>query len=239
MAAAAVPTMNRITTSMSKRAMAATLVLAMAELGFERFAVVGHDRGARVAYRAALDHPDTVTAVAVLDIVPTVDAWDHADARFALSFWPFSLLAQPAPLPETLILSAPEAVVDNALTEWGTDGAAFPTDVRAAYVNALRDPGHVHCICEDYRAASGIDREIDRFDLEGGRTIGVPLLCLWSAAGGLDSWYQEYGGPLGLWRRWADEVQGESVAGGHFFPEELPEVTARLLREFLAPARSP
>ncbi|HWW27593.1 MAG TPA: alpha/beta fold hydrolase, partial [Caulobacter sp.] len=128
----------------TKRAMADRLVEAMARLGFERFAVVGHDRGGRVAYRMALDHPDRISRLAVLDVVPTAAAWDRADARFALGFWPFSLLAQAAPLPERLIGACPEAVVEAALSGWGSPETAFPGEVRTAYVEALRDPAQVH-----------------------------------------------------------------------------------------------
>jgi haloacetate dehalogenase len=131
----------------AKRAMALDMVRLMAALGFARFRIAGHDRGARVAYRLALDHPGAVEQVALLDIVPTSEAFDRADARLALDYWPWSLLAQPAPLPERLIGAAPDAVVDDALGGWGSDRAAFPDAVRHAYVDALRDPAHVHAIC--------------------------------------------------------------------------------------------
>jgi haloacetate dehalogenase len=219
--------------AMSKRALASTLVEAMQALGHETFAIIGHDRGGRVAYRAALDHPDRVTAVAVLDVIPTYEVWERADARLALSFWPFSLLAQPAPLPERLLLAAPEAVIENALSEWGSPPDAFPSWLREAYIAALSDPGRVHAICEEYRAAAGIDRAIDRADLETGRRIRCPLLALWSDKGGLAAWYDDAGGPLVLWRRWAEVVQGRAVAGGHFFPEERPEATADAISAFL------
>jgi haloacetate dehalogenase len=219
--------------SMSKRSMATTLIETMARLGHERFAIAGHDRGGRVAYRMALDHADVVTRLAVLDVIPTFEVWDRADARLALAFWPFSLLAQPAPLPERLIAAAPEAIVDNALDEWGSPPQTFPRAVREAYAAALRDPAQIHAICEEYRAAATVDREHDSADLEAGRRIDCPLLVLWSAHGGLASWYEEAGGPLGIWRRWARDVSGHAVDGGHFFPEERPEATAGLLRDFL------
>jgi haloacetate dehalogenase len=224
--------------SMSKREMSLTLIETMRALGHRRFAVVGHDRGGRVAYRMALDHPDAVAKVAVLDVIPTLEVWDRADSRLALAFWPFTLLAQPAPLPERLISAAPEAVVDNALSEWGSSPATFPAAVRTAYIDALRDPDHVHAICREYRAAAGVDREHDAADLEASHRIECPLLALWSAHGGLAHWYEDSGGPLGVWRRWASEVQGQPVDAGHFFPEELPELTAALLREFLAPEKA-
>lgn len=219
--------------SMSKRALAATLIEAMRAAGHERFAVIGHDRGGRVAYRAALDHPDRITRLAVLDVIPTYDVWDRADARLALGFWPFSLLAQPAPFPERLLAAAPDAIVDNAISEWGSPPDSFPAWVREAYSDALRDPAHGHAICEDYRAAASIDREIDKADLQAGRRITCPLLALWSEQGALASWYEDDGGPLGLWRRWAGNVQGRPVAGGHFFPEAQPAMTAALIRDFL------
>ena len=221
--------------SMAKRSMAGALVEAMQLLGHERFAVVGHDRGGRVAYRMALDHPDAVTQVAVLDIIPTAEVWDRADARMVLGFWPFSRLAQGAPLPERLILGAPDAVVDAALSGWGSPPEAFPADVRQAYVEALSDPARVHTVCEEYRAAATIDREHDEADRRSGRRISCPLLALWSGEGPLGSWYEDAGGPLAVWRHWATNVTGEAVRGGHFFPEEYPQETAGRLREFLAP----
>ena len=219
--------------AMSKRAMATTLVEAMGQLGHRRFAVVGHDRGGRVAYRMALDHPQAVTRAAILDVVPTSDVWERADARLTLAFWPFSLLAQPAPLPERLIAASPDAVVDNALGCWGSPRDAFTPDVRQAYIDALSDSAHVHAICEEYRAAASIDRDQDLADREAGRRIICPVLALWSGSGALASWYEDAGGPLGLWRRWADDVRGDAMDGGHFFPEEYPQATAERLLEFL------
>lgn len=219
--------------AMSKREMGATLVAAMRAAGHDRFAVIGHDRGARVAYRAALDHVAQISHLGVLDVVPTFEVWDRADARLALSFWPFSLLAQPAPFPERLMAAAPDAIVDNAVNQWGTSPDAFPERVRAAYVSALSDPAHIHAICNEYRAAAGLDLEIDKADLDAGRRIRAPLLALWSAGGALGAWYDEAGGPLGLWQRWAEKVQGQAVTGGHFFPEEQPAATAQLISAFL------
>jgi len=132
----------------SKRAMAKELVHAMVVLGHSSFAVVGHDRGGRVAYRAAFDHADRILAVAVLDVIPIDEAWRRADDLFALGFWPWSLLAQPYPLPERLVSAAPDAVVDDALSQWGSPAALFERDVRSVYVEQLRDPTHIHAICE-------------------------------------------------------------------------------------------
>jgi haloacetate dehalogenase len=218
----------------AKRAMAQDMVVVMQRLGFERFSLAGHDRGGRVGYRLALDHPERVDRLAVLDILPTETVWDRADARFALGYWPWTLLAQPAPLPERLLAAAAEAVVDNALGEWGSSAATFPPEVRAAYVEALRDPAHVHAICEEYRAAATLDREHDRADARAGRRMTCPVLALWSAGGAADTWYAEAGGPLALWRAWGERVEGQAVAGGHFFPEEAPEQTSAALARFFA-----
>jgi haloacetate dehalogenase len=218
----------------SKRAMARDMVGVMRHLGFDRFAVVGHDRGGRVAYRLALDHPQCVHRLAVLDVVPTSDAWDRADARFALAFWPWLLLAQSEPLPERVLAAAAEAVVDEALNRWGTPATAFAAATRQVYVDMLRDPQRAHAICEEYRAAASIDREHDAADRGRGHRIVCPTLILWSARGPLETWYSAEGGPLGLWSRWCVDVRGRAVAGGHFFPEELPEETAGEVSRFLS-----
>lgn len=221
----------------AKRAMGRDMGVVMERLGFPRFSVAGHDRGGRVAYRMALDAPSRVARVAVLDILPTATVWERADARFALAYWPWSLLAQPGPLPERLIVAAPEAIVDDALAGWGSPADVFDPDTRAAYVEALRDPVRAHAICEEYRAAATLDRDHDEADRENGRRLACPLLVLWSGRGPLSSWYTEAGGPLALWRAWGDDVQGRALDAGHFFPEELPDETADALgRFFLATA---
>ena len=161
----------------SKRAMARDMVAVMARLGFQRFSVAGHDRGGRVAYRLALDHPALVDRLAVLDIVPTQDVWQLADARFVTAFWPWSLLAQPEPLPERLISAAPDAVIDDALSAWGSPPRVFDAEVREAYVRALSNPVSIHAICEEYRAAATIDREHDAEDRLAGRRITCPVLA--------------------------------------------------------------
>ncbi|WP_413183610.1 alpha/beta fold hydrolase [Paraburkholderia sacchari] len=217
----------------SKRAMARDMVEMMGNFGHERFAVVGHDRGARVAHRLALDFPAHVRHLAVLDILPTEVVWDNADAKFALSFWPWSLLSQPSPLPERLISAAPDAIVDDALNCWGTKPDSFTQEVRDAYVDALRDPARVHAICEEYRAAATIDREHDVADITAGKKVACPVLAVWSKHGGIEKWYQDHGGPLELWRKFACDVEGCAVDGGHFFPEETPDQTAEMLRQFL------
>jgi haloacetate dehalogenase len=219
-------------TPYTKREMARDMVSVMERLGFSQFSVAGHDRGGRVAYRLALDNPGRVDRLAVLDVVPTGMAWDRADADFALGFWPWSLLAQPEPLPERILSAAGDAIVDAALGGWGSPAAVFPAEVRAAYVDALRDPARIHAICEEYRAAATLDREHDEADRLNGRRIACPLLALWSADGPLGTWYAQEGGPLALWRTWGDDVRGHELRAGHFFPEEVPEPTAEALRRF-------
>lgn len=217
----------------AKRAMAQDMVAVMEQLGFKRFCVAGHDRGGRVAYRMALDHPERVQRLAVLDIVPTLDAWERADARLALAFWPWSLLSQPEPLPERLLAAAPDAIIDNALGGWGTPADVF-ADARADYIAALRDPAHIHAICEEYRAAATLDVEHDLADRRAGRRIACPVLALWSAHGGLNAWYTDAGGPLALWRAWAGDAHGRALDAGHFFPEEVPQPTAEELGRFFS-----
>lgn len=216
----------------AKRAMARDLVTLMERLGHSRFCVAGHDRGGRVAYRMALDHPQRIERLALLDVIPTSMAWDRADANFALAFWPWSLLAQPEPLPEQLLTAAPEAIVSNAIEKWGSRASAFPPDVKAAYVAALGRPANAHAICEEYRAAATLDREHDEADLAAGRRIPSPLLALWSSQGALEQWYRDIGGPIQMWRGFCDHVEGQAIDAGHFFPEESPDLTARLLARF-------
>jgi pimeloyl-ACP methyl ester carboxylesterase len=144
--------------------MANDMASVMSKLGFASFSIAGHDRGGRVAYRLALDHPQRVKRLAVLDIVAIADAWERADKELATGYWPWSLLAQPEPLPERLVSAAPDAVVDNALGGWGSATHTFSPTVRAAYIEALRDPARVHAICEEYRAAATLDYEHDVAD---------------------------------------------------------------------------
>lgn len=214
--------------------MARDMVRMMAAQGFPHFAVAGHDRGARVAYRMALDHPDRIERLALLDVIPTGEAFRRAAARFALAFWPWSLLVQPAPLPERMLLAAPEIVVDDALGGWGSERTSFPPPVRAAYIAALRDPDTVHAICEEYRAAATLDWAQDTEEQRAGRRIACPVLALWSAGGPVDTWYTEAGGPLEIWRQWAADVTGRPMAGGHFFPEQNATETIAELRAFFS-----
>jgi len=216
-----------------KRAMAADQVEAMAALGFERFAVAGHDRGGRVAYRMALDRPERVERLAVLDIVPTGEVWRRADGDFARGYWHWSFLSLPAPLPERLIGGDPQAYFDlhvRAGLGLGTAPGRYPAEVLAAYRRALDDPAAVEAMCEDYRAGASVDAERDDADAAAGRRIACPVLVLWAARGALPRFY---GDVLGVWRPWAPDVRGAAIDGTHFFPEDCPEETAAALLSFL------
>ncbi len=207
----------------SKRALALDQVQAMASLGHERFVVAGHDRGGRVAYRMALDHPDRVSALAVLDIVPTAEVWARADDKLALGYWHWGFLAQPTPLPERLIGGDPDAYFDHHLLMigLGTDPEAYPDEVMAAYRRQLDDVTAVNAICEDYRAGATIDRQLDEADR--GREIACSVLCLWGARGALPVFY---GDVLEVWRPWAPGVTGRAVDASHFLVEDQPREVA-------------
>lgn len=209
------------------RALARDQVIVMEQLGFPRFSLAGHDRGARCAYRLALDHPERVEKLAVLDIVPTSEAFRRADMDFSLGFWVWSFLAAPYPVPEQLIAGEPQLVLDHMLDSWSITPDAFPSEVRAEYLRTFRQPAVIHAICEEYRAAATLDFEHDEAD-RGRRRIGCPVLVLWSAQGALGSWYD----PLAIWHDWASDVQGHALPCGHFLPEEAPDETYAALHAF-------
>jgi haloacetate dehalogenase len=200
----------------------------MGALGYDEFCVVGHDRGARCAYRMALDHPEAVRRLAVLDIIPTRDVYEGINADFVRGFWVWSFLPAPHPVPEELIAGAPDVLVNHMLDAWAENPDAFSDDIRAEYIAKFRDPETVHAICEEYRAAATLDVEHDEADL-GTRRIQCATLVLWSAQGGVALW----DAPLDIWQRWADDVRGGPIATGHFLPEEAPDETTRQLLEFL------
>jgi haloacetate dehalogenase len=211
----------------SKRAMAVDQVRLMQTLGFERFAVAGHDRGGRVAYRLALDHPARVARLAVLDIVPTADMWRFADRsgkRFGMVDWHWFFLAQPVPRPERIIAADPASYYFTG------DTSRFDPDALADYRLAVADPATVHAMCEDYRAGATVDDELDEADRAAGNRIACPVLALWSARDELPRWFDV----LETWRGWADDVRGRGVDAGHFLAEEAPEEVAATLRAFFA-----
>lgn len=209
-----------------KRAMAAEGVALMTQLGFDRFDVVGHDRGGRVAYRMALDSPESVRRLTVMDVIPTGEVWARADARFALGYWHWAFLALAEPIPETIIANGPEHFFFDA--EFGGVIRTFAAEAVADYARSVQDPGVVHGICEDYRAGATCDRQLDDEDRAGGRTISSPLQVLWAGKGALAAWYD----PLEIWRQWADDVTGTAIDSGHFMVEERPAETLAALRTF-------
>lgn len=217
--------------SHSKRAMASDLLAVMAELGHEAFAVAGHDRGGRVAYRMALDHPAALTRLAVLDIVPTGEVWSRVDDRFLFGYWHWAFLAQPAPVPEQLILGAPDAFW-IAVQRMGIKAdSRYPAEVLDAYRAQLADPDVVAAMCEDYRAGATIDRALDDHD-RGHRTIWCPVRALWGADGGLPLFYEDV---LELWRPYAPQLSGRAIDGAsHFLLEDRPAEVADDLAEFFS-----
>jgi haloacetate dehalogenase len=216
----------------SKRALALDLLQVMAALGHQRFAVCGHDRGGRIAYRMALDHPDRVSAAAVLDVVPTGEVWSRADAQLSLLYWHWAFLAQPAPLPERMIGADPDAFFDLHVRRLGLGRAPgrYPPEAMTIYRRLLDDPGVVEAICEDYRAGAGVDREHDDADRQQQRRITCPLLVLWSASGALP---RLYGDVLDVWQAWAGDVRGSGVDASHFLAEDQPDDVADQVRELL------
>jgi haloacetate dehalogenase len=207
----------------SKRAVARDHVAVMQYLGFEHFFVAGHDRGAYGAYRLALDHPQRVDRLAVLDIIPAGEAWRRANDRFMLAWWHWAFLAQPAPLAETFLTANPEAYYFRHNRE------RFAPEALSAYLRAVHDPDTVHAMCEDYRANATYDRSLDEADRLAGRKIACPVLVLWARRADLEDLH---GNPLDIWREWADEVQGQGIDSGHYMAEEAPDETYAALYEF-------
>jgi len=210
----------------SKRAMAADQVEVMRQLGYDRFAVVGHDRGGRVGHRMALDHPGQVTRLAVLDIVPTYKLLHSVSNEFATEYFHWFFLIQPAPFPETLILNS----ADFFLQAWFENlvPAVVTSDAFTEYMRCLKVPGTVHAMCEDYRAAATIDLEHDGSDL--GSRIRCPLLVLWGKKGAMDTLYDV----LATWKERASTVRGKALGSGHWLPEQQPDEVYAELRAFLA-----
>jgi haloacetate dehalogenase len=211
----------------SKRAMAGDVVALMRHLGHERFAVVGHDRGSYVALRTALDHPQAVTHLAVLDCIPIVEHLDRADARFAAAWWHWFFFAQPEK-PERAVNADPEAWYGSLSPG---RAAAMGEENHADHLAAIRDPATVHAMIEDYRAGLGVDRDAEEADRSAGRRVTCPTLVLWSARDDLE---QLHGDPRLIWARWTTDLRGGGrIDSGHHMAEEAPEDLAAALLPFL------
>jgi haloacetate dehalogenase len=214
-------------TTYAKRTMAADIIAVARALGHERFALAGHDRGALVAFRAALDHPETITHLASLDVLPTLDMWEAMRGTSAAVGFHLYLMAQPPGLPEQMIAASPDAFFGHFLDIWAGDPQAIPADVRAAYLDACRDA--VPSIVADYRASAGIDVDHDQADRDAGNRLRMPVTVLqqdWGAALGFDA--------AALWNPWAPDLRHTTVTCGHFMAEEAPADIAKALRDLLA-----
>ena len=213
--------------SYSKRAMADDQVEVMVQLGFEKFSVVGHDRGGRVAHRMVRDHPARIEKIAVLDIAPTALMYGQTDKAFATAYYHWFFLIQPYGLPERLIGADPEFYLSYKLDAWCKTEGAISGEAFLEYKRCFSDPQVIHASCEDYRASASIDLEHDRAN--EGEKIDHPLMVLWGASGFVGATYDV----VASWREVASDVRGHSVPGGHFLPEEAPEETLKALLEFL------
>jgi haloacetate dehalogenase len=215
-----------------KRAMAADVVALMRSLGHARFFVAGHDRGGRVAHRLALDHPQAVARLAVIDIAPTLDMYAATDMAFARAYYHWFFLIQPAPLPERLIGADPRFYLHTKLGGWGSGGLAhLEPRALAEYERCFARADAIHAMCEDYRASAGIDLEHDRASRERGEKIACDVLVLWGERGVVHRLFD----PLALWRaQCAGSVSGHAMPAGHFIPEERPAETAQVLLDFFA-----
>ncbi len=218
----------------SKRTMALDCIRVMSELGFSRFSIMGHDRGARVGYRLALDHPECVGKLVLLDIVSTYDMYALSTAEFAKALYHWYLLTQDEPFPEDLILSSRKMYFRNALhigrynSENDTSAEAFPPEVYEEYLRHY-NVECIHAICEEYRAGESIDRFLDAADLKAGNTITAPTLVLWGANGLVERFFD----PLACWNHFCEDVQGCSLPCGHFIPEEAPAQMLAEVQRFL------
>jgi haloacetate dehalogenase len=217
----------------SKRVMAADMLAAMRGLGHARFSVLAHDRGARVAHRLAADHPEAVQRMVLLDIAPTLAMYEQTGEDFARAYWHWFFLIQPAPLPERLIQADPAAYVRDVMGRRSAGLAPFDARALDEYVRCLALPGAAHGVCEDYRAAAGIDLEHDRADRDAGRRLAMPLLALWGGQGVVHRCFD----PLAEWQRVATDVRGHALDCGHYIAEEAPQALLDAALPFLLQGR--
>ena len=217
----------------TKRGMGEDIVAAMQALGHIRFGVISHDRGARVAYRLALDHPGRVERLALLDILPTVSMWEGMNAARAMQVYHWTFLAQPEPIPENLLKADPVGWLDRTIASWSRakNLDLFDPLAMRSYAESFSDPSRTHAACEDYRAGASTDIEHDKADLAANRRILCPTLVLWGEAG----IPAKGASPLEIWREtFAPQAEGQAIASGHFLPEENPQDTLAAVKPFLA-----
>ena len=213
--------------SYSKREMAKDQVLLMKALGYNQFYVAGHDRGGRVAHRMALDYPNVVKKIAVLDIAPTYTMYKTTDMDFAKSYYHWFFLIQPYDIPERMIGADPLFYLNKKFGQWGCDSNAFTKEAFDEYVRCLT-PETIHASCEDYRASAYIDLEHDQYDINKGNKIKCPILCIWGQKGYVGSKYNV----INEWKKWGDDVNGYALPCGHYLPEEAPKETLEALLDF-------
>jgi haloacetate dehalogenase len=215
-----------------KRSMAKVMIELMEKLGHARFYLAGHDRGGRVSYRLALDHPGRLIKLAVLDIIPTFEMWHRMDHTLAMKVWHWQFLAQKYPMPEMLIEKAPIDYLDYKMASWtkAKDLSAFDPQALAHYRAFFSDPLRIHATCEDYRAGETTDLGHDEVDHAARNKISAPMIALWGSAG-----IPSENSPLAIWKDWAKDVSGKAIDSGHFLAEENPDATARALLEYFRP----
>lgn len=214
----------------AKREMAADQVAVMRSLGFDRFDLVGHDRGARVAHRLTLDHPDAVASLAVLDIVPTRHVFTHVDRDLAHGYFHWFFLATGGDVPETLLAGAPEFWIRTMVERLLAPGVTIAEEVMADYIRYFSDPTCIAATTADYKAGASSDLEDDAASWDAGERITCPLLVLWGEQGFVGKAYE----PLAVWQDYATDVRGTAMPSGHFIPEEAPERVVEELQSFLA-----
>ena len=214
----------------SKRVMAQDQVEVMKQLGFDRFDILAHDRGARVAHRLAMDHADSVSRLIMLDIAPTLAMYEKANNAFARAYWHWFFLIQPSPMPERLIEADPAAYIRDLMGRRSAGLTPFDPLALAEYMRCIALPGAAHGMCEDYRAAAGIDLIHDREDIAAGKKLVMPTMVLWGEEGVIHQCFK----PLQEWQAIAKDVVGESVPCGHYISEEAPEILLQKIIPFLS-----
>jgi haloacetate dehalogenase len=223
------PPASEASASYSKRIMARDQLMLMQSFGFTQFSVLAHDRGARVAHRLALDHPDAVSRMVLLDIAPTLAMYTQANEEFARAYWHWFFLIRPTPLPETLIEADPENYLRTVMGTRSAGMGPFTDDAFSEYLRCLKLPGAAIAICEDYRASAGLDLEHDQADIDAGNKLKCPLLALWGEKGTVGRCFS----PLHEWQKVALNVEGNALASGHYIAEEIPELLLEYTLDFL------